>query len=105
MDLLRHVASCLSFNRETAHAACLEWAGFAPDHQRAVPELADSSGLSLYLWRAAQTNGVADAVIHAAEYRERRRKNEIRLAGRHRTAQELADMFFPPGLSVAILKG
>ena len=105
MDLLKHAASCLSFDRDKSRAACREWAPLPEQAQRALLELADRAGLSLYLWRAAQAAGVADTLIHATEYRERRRKNEIRLAVRRRMARELEAIFAGAGLRFAMLKG
>jgi hypothetical protein len=50
-------------------------------------------------------HGLGGKLAHADEYRERRRKNEIRLDARRRTATELVSLFTAAGLRAAILKG
>src|SRR5437764_2984839 len=99
------VAACLSYDRAVAQAACEAWAAAPEPEQRAVLTFADPAGLSLHLWSVAQRLGVADRLAHAAEYRERRRKNEIRLAKRRRHAAEVVGFLATAGLRAAVLKG
>ena len=99
------VAACLSFDPAISGPACEGWASFPEDFQFKILNFADLAGVSLHLWCNARMHGVGGKLAHAAEYRERRRKNEIRLEVRRRTAAELAGLFARAGLRGAILKG
>jgi hypothetical protein len=102
---LQHLARCLSYDRAEARQACAEWAALPEPQQRALLDFADRAGLSLHLWRIAEGNGVADRLAHAAEYRERWRKNEIRLTERRRVAARLTDLLYGAGIPTAVWKG
>src|SRR5260221_5055475 len=103
--IVEQVAACLSYDRAIAQAACEAWAAAPEPEQRAVLTFADPAGLSLYLWSVAQTWGVAGRLAHAGEYRERRRKNEIRLAKRRRDAADVVGFLATAGFRPPVLEG
>jgi hypothetical protein len=102
---LQHLARCLSYDRAEARGACGQWTALPEPRQRELLEFSDRAGLSLHLWRIAQEAGLADRLVHAAEYRERWRKNEIRLEERRRVAARLTGLLSCAGLRAALLKG
>ena len=102
---LQHLARCLSDDRAEARRACEEWAALPEPRQRELLEFSDRAGLSLHLWRIAQEAGASERLAHAAEYRERWRKNEIRLEERRRVATRLTGLLSCAGLRAAVLKG
>ncbi len=102
---LRHLAACLSYDPAEACTACEEWVALPEPRQLALLDFADRAGLSLHLWRIAQQAGVAERLAHAGQYRERWRKNEIRLQERRRVAATLTGWLSGAGLRAAVVKG
>jgi len=102
---LQHLARCLSYDRAEARHACEQWTALPDPRQRELLEFSDRAGLSLHLWRIAREAGVADRLACGAEYRERWRKNEIRLEERRRVAATLTGLLSGVDLRAAVLKG
>jgi len=102
---LQHLARCLSYDRAEARQACTEWVVMPEPRQQALLDFADRAGLSLHLWRIAEENGVADRLAHAADFRERWRKNGIRLTERQRVAARLTDLLYGAEIPAAVWKG
>jgi hypothetical protein len=105
MPTAQIAAACLSFDPAISGPACEQWARLPEERQFAILNFADRAGVSLHLWCNARMHGLGGKLAHAAEYRERRRKNEIRLEARRRTAADLSALFAEAGLRPAILKG
>jgi hypothetical protein len=105
MDPAVLTAAALSFDPDLARVAWTEWIALSDDEQQALLDHGDRAGLSLYLWRAAQDLGFAERIRFAGDYRERRRKNEIRLQQRVHETAELCALFDAQGFRFAVLKG
>jgi hypothetical protein len=99
------VRVCLSFDAAVSGPACEQWARLPEPRQRDILNFADRAGVTLHLWSNARMHGLGGALAQADEYRERRRKNEVRLEARRRTAAELTGWFAQAGLRCAMLKG
>ncbi|GEM_PF-3811074 len=100
---LEHLARCLSYDRAQARAALIEFAALPESAQRDWLGWTDRAGLSLHFWRAAQESGIS--LLLDDEYRERRRKNAIRLTKFRAIAGRLAGLLEAAGLRLAVLKG
>lgn len=105
MSAAQHAAAILSYDPARAEAACAQWALLPDDRQYALLQFGDRAGVSLHMWCNIRRHGLGGKLTYAAEYRERRRKNEIRLDDRRATAARLITAFHEAGLRAAILKG
>ena len=99
------IADILCFDPAISGPACEAWTKLPQDRQFQILRFADRAGVSLHIWCNACMHGLGGKLAHAEQYRERRRKNEIRLEIRRHKAAELAGLFAKAGLRTAILKG